>query len=40
MNEKHCEICGSELSDSEIKICDSCKAIMINQNLDLNGFKI
>ena len=40
MSERYCEICGSELSETEIKICNSCKAIMMNQNFGVDGFKI
>ena len=35
-----CKICGIEAVTEDDPICPSCKAILLNQNLGLDGFKI
>ena len=37
---RFCKICGSELNDEADDICDSCKSIIANQNMGVNGFKV
>ena len=34
-----CKICGDETENSD-GVCDSCKAIMINMNMKMDGFKL
>jgi len=36
-----CKICSGEIEeDNTTEICYSCQSIMINQNMDFDGFKI